>query len=1157
MSSRTARAPPALTRTSTATGYSDDSAPVVTPYDDLPLPRDGGGGKAGVGSGRLAGQDVGGMDGVRIRRPSEAGSDGPQGPGGWRSERMLGVEGAGGVEGQGQGSYFALPPRQAHVPQATGAGGGGGGGANVSRRGTTKELIGRFETMERSSPRATASRTSSTFSRRQQEHAPPSSSRASPGAGPSTPRQGEGARAKEKDKDKGRSPIRQSFRNLLSVFKKSKPAHRESSPQYEGASARISPSSSVAGTRYKAGGAPACEESRRGLSPPPPPSKPSLTLQIPPTAPFAQTDPRSCASPISAHAGKQGPLLYLCRTSPQSHGHGHGEQQSESGSSSSGGGGGLPPVWMSCLAQLHTTHVLISWQTAQGNPTSRLVPFTACSDVRSLALSELAAEERALLPEGRPELRVFELLFEGRAREKFAAEGVTERAGWVSAIWDAVLLTQENRVRSPAMSESAYTPTPLRITPPEPVTVVRATEAEGTSSFPAPSSRLSQPSAISTDRALPPVPTQAPERPVLPRLDLRDLPSHPSRQGSMPSGLSPLPAPPVTPTSAKGSGFLSSTRADSPSRTQSPSIRNLDQRSVVKQRLAQIEMTASARRSASPASPSTRRWEFRDSPRMQRQDSRASDAAASILNSYTRTEMEVASPRSVDSGRLTTLPPSPLGSPPPRNSRFSQEAQSRSSQFLNLPRRDDTIFSPASEYSSTDGPVPAGSVGAASHIRSALEALSIPLPASTVSIAPPVLLTERGLLAENSSGPALNNIQSDVDALRGRSATDSTNIVNIRVKVDEVLTEVRGLRAQGRDEPEALGGKLDEVQTVIKEDLSRLQGLLEGLQSHVGAAGQTGSIANIPDATELHAKLDNLLRLCQARDGEGASSGQIPASQLAEVVSLLKDAEEQRVTQMEQQTDSIRYLNELNTWLEAFVKHGTSQIEGVAAGVQQLCKELGPVEELQDVSSGEEGKPSGNLLSEIRRFLAQHSEREQSAANLSASVNGLVAAVQEDLQRNAEARNVLTTESVTGLIDRQRQDQERLLKSLATELTNEIRGERLRFVEAMRDATAINVQIHVEEFKKELTREVMIMTQEVTRLQRERQGLEQQIADLFAFYAKQKKAGKVVEGRMPTQGMPMAQPALSVIPGAMPSGHSSMYRRPLPSPAPSPTRPRR
>lgn len=48
------------------------------------------------------------------------------------------------------------------------------------------------------------------------------------------------------------------------------------------------------------------------------------------------------------------------------------------------------------------------------------------------------------------------------------------------------------------------------------------------------------------------------------------------------------------------------------------------------------------------------------------------------------------------------------------------------------------------------------------------------------------------------------------------------------------------------------------------------------------------------------------------------------------------------------------------------------------------------------------------------------------------------------------------------------------------------------------------ISVHVQEFKKELTREVMLMTQEVSRLQRERQGMEQQIADLFAFYGRQK-----------------------------------------------------
>ena len=46
--------------------------------------------------------------------------------------------------------------------------------------------------------------------------------------------------------------------------------------------------------------------------------------------------------------------------------------------------------------------------------------------------------------------------------------------------------------------------------------------------------------------------------------------------------------------------------------------------------------------------------------------------------------------------------------------------------------------------------------------------------------------------------------------------------------------------------------------------------------------------------------------------------------------------------------------------------------------------------------------------------------------------------------------------------------------------------------------------VHVEEFKKELSREVMGLTHEVGRLQRERQTLEQQIGDLFTFITKQR-----------------------------------------------------
>jgi len=54
-----------------------------------------------------------------------------------------------------------------------------------------------------------------------------------------------------------------------------------------------------------------------------------------------------------------------------------------------------------------------------------------------------------------------------------------------------------------------------------------------------------------------------------------------------------------------------------------------------------------------------------------------------------------------------------------------------------------------------------------------------------------------------------------------------------------------------------------------------------------------------------------------------------------------------------------------------------------------------------------------------------------------------------------------------------------LISSL--ELSDDIRGERLRFVEAMQRATTVNVQLHVDEFKQQLAKEVTLMLQEVGR----------------------------------------------------------------------------
>ena len=245
----------------------------------------------------------------------------------------------------------------------------GNGTSRLSRRGTTKALIGRFEALgEAASPRTSLG-----------YGFPPSNRR-----GSSVRRSPFGEK-----KDRGRLPIRESFRNLLSVFKRNKPTLKDLAPPRHACAPTSSTKNDEAGPRGPNG----------------------LTLQIPRSG-QVDDDKIVCISPIEAHKGKAGSLLYLSRMP----------------------GSGLPPIWMACTAQLHSTHILVTWDTPQGNPSPRLVPFTSCTDVRSLTPADLDPEERALLPAGQA-WKVFEIIFEGRAGEKFAANSLTERATWVSAIW--------------------------------------------------------------------------------------------------------------------------------------------------------------------------------------------------------------------------------------------------------------------------------------------------------------------------------------------------------------------------------------------------------------------------------------------------------------------------------------------------------------------------------------------------------------------------------------------------------------------------------------------------------------------------------------------------------------------------------------------------
>ncbi|KAJ7346568.1 hypothetical protein DFH08DRAFT_1080588 [Mycena albidolilacea] len=176
---------------------------------------------------------------------------------------------------------------------------------------------------------------------------------------------------------------------------------------------------------------------------------------------------------------------------------------------------------------------------------------------------------------------------------------------------------------------------------------------------------------------------------------------------------------------------------------------------------------------------------------------------------------------------------------------------------------------------------------------------------------------------------------------------------------------------------------------------------------------------------------------------------------LNQILELLKEENLQRSVQTHQQADSVRYLNELNSWLEAFVSGGTAQIQVIATGVDKLCQQSDCLRDGQ----------------------ATHQ-----TAMLEASIKNLAALISSESQS-------FTAQSIARLIEQQRQEQEGLLRALTAELSNEIRGERLRFVDAMKEATTINVHMHVEELKKELAQAVR--------------------ADLLAYYSKQTQPGAV------------------------------------------------
>ncbi|KAF8265235.1 hypothetical protein EI94DRAFT_1804674 [Lactarius quietus] len=904
--------------------------------------------------------------------------------------------------------------------------------------------------------------------------------------------------------EKKTSPLRQSFRNLLSVFKKGKRSGKE---------------------KTDSNGAPSESE-------PPVERVPSGPLQHddesdPFTFDGSGPSSRICTSPTySLH---KGPLLHLSPLVPTS---------------------SILPVWVACDATLHGSHILLTSATTQGIQSTAVVSLRACTDIRSLAPNEIVAEQRALLP---------------------AMEDSTDpkdRAAWVSAIWDVVLHRQERRRLERTKAEIKSS---LRVD----VRAVSSQPSTATSPLPDNGQILTPPdipfsdSRIFRNREVPPLPQDG-------------RPTHSASLAALSSlmGNYPQPGlPKVLATSVISVGPRNHINARKNSELASP---------------ISIGLRQTLRRPWTLASRGNAEWldvkqlhlmrsSFISAEHRCDTSSCGRPVEKPTIPVSSRASLNVADSR-LPSPVSAVSNPSTLSSTPRSAFRLRDELRTRS---LTVAHTHDTSERPSPAPTTSTGmghqpsepQAPVGSLSTGA-IHSLLDIMDVH--------------AERQLIKTGELDDKLEDVQ---DGVRDIAANlhvaisvreeDSRNIAELRSAMGNIRSALEYLSTKtgDADVPE------QEVSQAVVKSIVPLDGAVDGeAKSSITASEQPseflragyGTGIKEADVSDIRRKLDMLLEL-SASQNNAASSATPPSetlqhsergSQTANGAfdrcgeTTMDDTEyrtnhrqgptishdEGKGTQlMEQQAESVRYLNELNSWLEAFVNGSTAQFGAIAEDVQKLCKALGSVEELRDSPEGDANadQTAGTmtLLQNVRKLIADNQRRDRDSTHLLSTMNGLAAALNEDMRKNAEMRNAYTTESVLGAIERQRRDQERMLRALASELSDDIRGERLRFVEAMKEATAINVQIHVEEFKKELTREVLISTQEVGRLQRERQLLEQQIADLFAFYSKQKQNTLGAKGDAVPQSRSL-QPRLQSLDPKPEQNESPSSGRALPLPPP-------
>lgn len=358
--------------------------------------------------------------------------------------------------------------------------------------------------------------------------------------------------------------------------------------------------------------------------------------------------------------------------------------------------------------------------------------------------------------------------------------------------------------------------------------------------------------------SLPSAPTDIWPQPTVSRMSAkRDLPALPAPASQMRVSLYDAPV-------SRSNSPRSSLQTSSPARTPSPSIRNLGQRSVVKQRLAQIERTyseessqsglttpkyrSSYQRTSSPLTPLSTR---REAPTMSRQGTIESAAGDSIIESYGNVgrKQSISRHSAKSCGR-------------------TQSGDSTPSHFH--PRED--LFSPASKYSTDEVTQPFGvpsrlhtitglpmqesrsplmyNLGGALAPQATPTKAFKPLPEPGLEDRLANLQQDIAILTSTrteTSAPkiakqteqALSNIQATVKGIEVQGTLNGQDLTVIRKQVGTILTEFRThASANDHQQPsvgmlqvENISHKLEDLRTALANQLPELMKKVEMLGS--------------------------------------------------------------------------------------------------------------------------------------------------------------------------------------------------------------------------------------------------------------------------------------------------------------------------------------